>query len=101
MFLFLMSCREFPGYQDDGNGVRINGRAEDKHDFVSLLAELKAQFASFGYLLTAALGNAIDIIERGYDIANLSRYLDFINLMTYDFHGPWIPWTGRLNLILT
>ena len=28
-------------------------------------------------------------INDGYDVARISRHLDFINVMTYDLHGSW------------
>jgi chitinase len=35
------------------------------------------------------------LIEAGYEIDKLALYLDFINLMTYDFHGGgWENVTG-------
>ena len=31
----------------------------------------------------------------GYDVPSLSRDLDWIGLMTYDFHGSWDSTTGH------
>lgn len=33
-------------------------------------------------------------IER-YDVPEISKYLDFINVMTYDFHGQWERQVGH------
>lgn len=30
-----------------------------------------------------------------YDVPELSKYLDFINIMTYDFHGQWEKTVGH------
>lgn len=40
-------------------------------------------------LLTAAVPASFEAIAAGYDVSEISKYLDFINVMTYDFHGQW------------
>lgn len=40
------------------------------------------------YLLTVALTPIIYIVELSYDIKSIRNYVDFVNLMTYDFHSP-------------
>ena len=40
-------------------------------------------------LLTAAVGVGISTVEAAYEIEKISNSLDWINLMTYDFHGSW------------
>jgi chitinase len=42
-------------------------------------------------LLTAAVAPYRPKIEAGYDIKEIALYLDYINLMTYDYHGSFIP----------
>src|SRR5699024_6069880 len=56
---------------------------------------MKTAFEPHGFLLTAAVGMVKEMVDIAYDIGNMSRHLDYINLMTYDFYGPWIPWTGH------
>lgn len=63
--------------------------AEDKSNFVLFVQELKEAFEPEGLLLTAAVGASEARATTSYDIPALSQYLDFIHLMTYDFHGSW------------
>jgi len=73
------------------------GKGEDKGNFASLVRELKTAFRSAGkdYLLTAAVSAGKWFIDPGYDVPEISRYLDFINVMCYDYHGGWEDKTGH------
>nr|XP_027218101.1 probable chitinase 10 isoform X3 [Penaeus vannamei] len=75
------------------------GPASDVSGFASLIKELKMAFAraSPPLLLSAAVSPARNTIDRAYDVPTLSRYLDFINVMTYDFHGAWERETGHVS----
>lgn len=46
-------------------------------------------------LLTAAVPASFEAIAAGYDVPEISKYLDFINVMTYDFHGQWERQVGH------
>ena len=70
------------------------GKPEDKNNFSTLLKELKAAFKPKGYLLTIAVGAGKSTVDSAYDIKAISQSVDFINLMTYDVHGPWEKKTG-------
>jgi chitinase len=35
----------------------------------------------------------------GFDAPALAPILDFINVMTYDFHGPWSDHAGHNSLL--
>ncbi|CAH0564615.1 unnamed protein product [Brassicogethes aeneus] len=76
--------------------------ADDRVAYVSLLKELRLAFEgeakSSGQprlLLTAAVPASFEAIAAGYDVPEISKYLDFINVMTYDFHGQWERTVGH------
>jgi len=65
-------------------------RPEDRENYTLLLAELRAQLDAAGdYLLTIA-GPASPFIIGNLEVDLIHPYLDWINVMTYDFHGPWM-----------
>lgn len=70
------------------------GVPADKQNFPELLKDLKAKLAPQGLLLSAAVAIGQWSAEQSYDIVEISKYLDFINLMAYDMHGSWETKTG-------
>ncbi|XP_051529370.1 acidic mammalian chitinase-like [Myxocyprinus asiaticus] len=75
---------------------------EDKQRFTLLCKELveayEAESKASGrpkLMLTAAVAAGKGTIDAGYEIAEIAKYLDFINIMTYDFHGTWERFTGH------
>lgn len=69
--------------------AKRGGAPEDKQNFVKLAQELKEAFRRPNLILTAALGAGASTVDVAYDVAGLSRYLDLLHLMTYDYHGAW------------
>ncbi|XP_030158412.1 chitinase-3-like protein 1 isoform X2 [Lynx canadensis] len=73
----------------------------DKPYFTTLVKEMKAEFAREAQrgagqlLLSAAVSAGKVAIDNGYDIAQISPHLDFISVMSYDFHGAWRQTTGH------
>jgi chitinase len=74
-------------------------RASDKQNFVTLAQQLRAALDAAGasdakrYLSTIAAGAdqsyVFDPDGSSQWLAQLARSLDWINLMTYDYHGTW------------
>jgi len=76
-----------------GGGMKGNvERAEDKDNFILLLAELRKQLDAQGavdhkhYELAIALGAGPRAIAN-VDMKRVASLLDFINVMTYDYHS--------------
>ncbi|CAL8367373.1 unnamed protein product [Lota lota] len=75
---------------------------QDKQRFTLLCKELLDAFEKEAVetrrprlLVTAAVAAGKETIDNGFEIPQLSNILDFINVMTYDFHGAWDPITGH------
>lgn len=76
--------------------------ADDRIAYANLLKELRLAFEGEAktsgqprLLLTAAVPASFEAIAAGYDVPEISKYLDFINVMTYDFHGQWERTVGH------
>ncbi|KAJ8318036.1 hypothetical protein KUTeg_003127 [Tegillarca granosa] len=78
------------------------GAADDKHKFTQLCQVLREEFEKEAQrtgkprlLLSAAVAAGKDKIDVAYEIPEISKNLDWINLMTYDLHGSWEDHTGE------
>jgi len=76
------------------------GYPADKQNYVTLLAEFQAamqaeanQSGKPELLLTIAAPSSLWFLP-GFDLEHLSPHLDWINLMAYDYYGPWSHTTG-------
>ncbi|XP_048774760.2 chitinase-3-like protein 1 [Ostrea edulis] len=72
-----------------------------KHEFVQFLKVLRSVFAekarqtgSDEKLITIATAPGASNIETSYDIPEIIKYVDFINVMAYDYFGSWSSVTG-------
>ena len=63
-------------------------------DYVKLLAALREELPASTYLLTSALP-AGEWVLKNINLRQAAQYLDHINLMTYDFTGPWTSICGH------
>ena len=69
-------------------------RWEDKHNYTLLLQQLDEQLRiqeaqdNQDYLLTIASPAGADKLAN-FELAEMSQYLDFFNVMAYDYHGAW------------
>lgn len=85
---------EYPGDPERG------GVPEDKQNFTALCRELREAFRAEAkatgrqeLLLTMAAA-AGESHYKDLELSELPKYLDWINLMAYDFYGGWSPKTG-------
>jgi chitinase len=83
-----------------GGGLEGNTtRPEDRANYTLLLSELRARLDQRGaedgthYLLTIAAPAGPSTMPH-IDMVGIAGAVDWINLMTYDFHGGWSALTG-------
>lgn len=83
---------EYPGV-DAGNGAHFS--SVDRHNATLLFQEFRRQLDEIGrqngqhYLLTAALPAGNVHSTGSYELPQATEPLDWVNLLTYDFHGPF------------
>lgn len=84
-----------------GGGLEGNvNRPADKQNYTLLVAELRNQLNvqetkdGKDYQLTIAAPAGFDKIAN-FDLAGMAPYLDFFNVMTYDYHGAWEKQTNH------
>lgn len=86
---------EYPNQPGAGN---IH-RPEDKQNFTAALKVIREKLDSLGagqkhYFLTIATAASQRYLDNT-EMDQAQKYLDFINIMTYDFRGSWDPHTGH------
>jgi chitinase len=71
------------------------GPASSTKHFTLLLKEMRAATTTAKLLLTAALQCSTDA-QGYYQLGEVHKYLDWINLMCYDYHGKWETGAGAV-----
>ena len=83
-----------------GGGLASNtNRPEDKQNYTLLVAEIRRQMeanrqADGSHLLLTVASSAGSTMAH-FELGAMARYLDWFNVMTYDFHGSWEPFTNH------
>jgi chitinase len=78
---------EYPA--QPGPGIKF--RPEDRENFTLLLKAVREQIGPRLLTIASTAGRYLELTEMD----KIHPYLDFINLMTYDFAGVWTPTTGH------
>lgn len=73
--------------------------AEVTHNKVCLLQELSKEFQRQQppLVLAVALSGYKEVIDQAYDLAAIGRYVEFMSVMTYDYHGAWENILGHVS----
>ncbi|BBI34996.1 hypothetical protein KCTCHS21_43950 [Cohnella abietis] len=81
-------------YPVEGGDAGNSRKPEDKENFLLLVKMIREALDAAGsedgsyYLLTIAAGQS-DAFVNNADLQHSSQYLDFINMMAYDYSGSW------------
>jgi chitinase len=84
---------EFP---ISGGDVGIHNNVNDTKNLTALFALFRKKLDEINphYLLTAAIeANTVDFFK--YALVEDQKYVDWYNMMTYDYHGNWEQTTGH------
>ncbi len=79
---------EYPGYKDHG------GTPDDKQNYTLFMRSIRDSIDAYGskigykFLLTACYGANLSTMED-IEWDKISPFMDYMNLMTYDFNGVW------------
>ncbi|KAJ9648567.1 hypothetical protein H2201_000900 [Coniosporium apollinis] len=74
--------------------------AQQGADYVQLLARLRAWLPAPRFTLTSALP-AGEWALRNIPLSQAAEYLDLVNVMAYDFSGPWVNACGHHAQLFT
>ncbi|KAI5697575.1 hypothetical protein M8J75_012443 [Diaphorina citri] len=82
---------EYPAFRD-------GGKSADRENYAQLVQELREEFERESektgrprLLLTMAVPAGLEYIDKGYDVKKLNKYLDFMNILSYDYHSAFEP----------
>ncbi|KAI1773660.1 glycoside hydrolase family 18 protein [Hypoxylon cercidicola] len=94
---FASECRKFVD-KHQFNGVDIDWEhpetPEDGANYIKLLRALRETLPSSKYLITTALPTG-EYCLKNIDMGAAAVLLDSLNLMGYDFNGPWTEVSGH------
>ncbi|XP_055949945.1 probable chitinase 10 [Argiope bruennichi] len=82
---------EYPNCWQGELGVR----PADKDNFTVFLQELRKALDAENKILSISVTAIKREIEAGYDGPAVAKAVHYVNVMTYDMHGPWERKTGH------
>jgi chitinase len=86
---------DFDGLELDWEFPTLNGGTpEDKANFISLLQVLNEQLKVYRLTLFVSVSAIQLIAGKAYDIPKIHPHVDFINLKSFSYKGPWSKQTG-------
>ncbi|XP_072397047.1 uncharacterized protein Cht6 isoform X2 [Diabrotica undecimpunctata] len=82
---------EYPSFRD-------GGKPRDKANYPLLVQDLSEEFDREAektgrprLLLTMAVPAGVEYINKGFDVPELNKYLDWMNILSYDYHSAFEP----------
>ena len=84
-------------YGFDGVDIdwEVPNAPQDTQPCILLMQALRDELPASQYLISMAVPSDPRSYGTGFDIPALAPLVDFFNVMTYDFHGPWSDHAGH------
>uniref|UniRef100_A0A8C3P8U4 Chitinase-3-like protein 1 n=1 Tax=Chrysemys picta bellii TaxID=8478 RepID=A0A8C3P8U4_CHRPI len=98
-----LKMNKFDGF----NLYWIYPEGKNKGYFTSLIQEMAKAFQEKAQktgkqklILSATVGAVRELVDASYEIDKISEAVDFLNLLTFDFHRSWQKVTGHVSPFL-
>lgn len=75
--------------------TRGGDMANDKNSFSQLVGQLRARLSAAGKMLTLAVAANPRTVQTGYDVRTIVDLVDYVSIMSYDYHGAFDSYTGH------
>ncbi|KAF8773617.1 putative chitinase 10 like protein [Argiope bruennichi] len=82
---------EYPNCWQGALGVS----PQDKPNFAKFLKKIRKAFDDENLLLSISVSAIKREIKAGYNGTEIAKAVHYVNVMTYDMHGPWEKMTGH------
>ncbi|XP_070854530.1 probable chitinase 10 [Drosophila suzukii] len=75
------------------------GPVSDRPNLTKLLRELRTEFQRVNpkFQVGVAISGYKEVITEAYELSALSDIVDYMTVMTYDYHGAWERQTGHVS----
>lgn len=73
----------------------------EKEGYLLFVKELYEEFKTRNLLLSIVVAHDKKIIDYAYDMVELIKYVDWVSVMTYDYHTHYDGRTGHIAPLLT
>jgi chitinase len=83
------------GYDGVDVDWEVPNAPHDTEACVLLMRALREELPAPDWLVSMAIPSNPRSWGTGFDVPALAPLLDFVNVMTYDFHGPWSDHAGH------
>ena len=88
------------GYDGVDIDWEVPNAPDDTQPCILLMQTLRNELPAPRWLISMAIGSDPRGYGTGFDVPALAPLLDFINVMTYDLHGPWTDHGGHNSPLL-